>query len=268
MASLLSSPDSEEAWGGLVRDAAYAENAKFAGSKLATVEWLLAEAAPYRFSLKPVSKRIFDALDFCYKQNVDDPETVKLFEKFIARGADPQMCNGALCPLWYAARFQKLAHVKFLLGHGTAAETVNRVQDGYGTTPLGEAVVNGDSAIAGILLDAGAKITHGQYQDDVVSACSEKSSRPAEATRELIGTLKRHGVHISKPNSRITRRGRSTNPSWHVCRSSLRTRVRLEKCEAFSDEDARKTQTYRQIRCAHRHDLAARTERDCEHPCD
>ena len=45
----------EKSWGELVRGAAYAENAKFAGTKLATVEWLLAEGAPYRFSLKPVS---------------------------------------------------------------------------------------------------------------------------------------------------------------------------------------------------------------------
>ncbi len=194
----IAGPDSEESWGMLVRQAAYAENAKFAGSKLATVQWLLAEGAPYRFSLKPVSRRIFDASDFSYRQNVDDPETVKLFELLIAHGADPGKCDGGLCPLWYAARFQKLAHVKFLLSHGVTAETVNRVQDSEHTTPLGEAIERGDAAIAGVLLDAGATITHDEYQDDAVSACLERQLYSPDARPELIETLKRHNVRLSK----------------------------------------------------------------------
>lgn len=74
----IAGPEAEEAWGALVSGAAYAENAKFASSKLATVEWLLAEGAPYRYSLRPASRWIFDAHGFSYRQKIDDPETVKL----------------------------------------------------------------------------------------------------------------------------------------------------------------------------------------------
>jgi hypothetical protein len=188
----------EESWGALVSGAAYAENAKFASSKLATVEWLLAEGAPYRYSLRPASRWIFDAHGFSYRQNIGDPETVKLFELLIARGADPNKCDSAICPLWYATRFQKPAHVRFLLSHGTTVESVNRVDGSLHTTPLSEAIERGDGAIAGALLDAGAVITHGDFQDDVISACIERSSYPPDARRELTGTLKRHRAQLSK----------------------------------------------------------------------
>jgi hypothetical protein len=167
------------------------------GVRLKTVQWLIDEAAPYGYTLRTQSRRFSDPqLYHTSYGNLKDPDTLRLLDLLIAHGVSITGCNedGKFCPLWHTARFQLADAVQFLIAHRAP---LDRVEPDYNTSALGEAIDKQDPAIVKMLLDAGAHITSGERQNDIVSACDRATYQPNPQATEVIRLLKENKVRIT-----------------------------------------------------------------------
>ncbi|MGK5026242.1 ankyrin repeat domain-containing protein [Janthinobacterium sp. RB2R34] len=106
------------------------------------------------FSLKQSRHSFFSVENFSNAfKDIENPVTRQVFDLLVRHGADFQASNTGYL-LWYAARFGKRDHVRFLLAQKVDP---NYVDETWHTTALDEALDKKDQAIMQELSKAGAR---------------------------------------------------------------------------------------------------------------
>jgi hypothetical protein len=163
-------------------------------ARLAAVQWLLGEGAPFGYSLGRKSAafsnpELYQAWG-AYK-DLSDPATQQLLDLLIAHGVDITACDGGRsCPLWVMARFSKVDVVRYLIAHGAP---VNRIDAQENDTALTQAIggTGSDTKVetVKVLLDAGATVNL-EDGGDVIAACDMASRAQDNSSRQVLQLLR------------------------------------------------------------------------------
>ena len=143
----------EQEWTDVVYAPVYSETLS-TEQRLNVLQWVLSRGEPFQFSLKQSGHSFFSVENFSNAlKDIENPGTRKVFDLLVRHGADFKASNAGYL-LWYAARFGKLDHVRFLLAQKVDP---NYVDETWHTTALDEALDKKDQAIMQELSKAGAR---------------------------------------------------------------------------------------------------------------
>jgi hypothetical protein len=190
-------------------------------TRLEAVRWLLAEGAPFGYSLRRKSE-VFSNPELYWKayKDLSNPITRQLLDLLMAHGADINACEGGKsCPLWFMARFGKTDAVRYLLSHGAQ---VDRADTADGSTALSQAIQDGNPATVKVLLDAGATIADNEHRSDIVLACDMLTRIKNDDIRQVLQLLRGAQARAAQDRQEKYTGGRSvSDPEEAECVKSF-----------------------------------------------
>ena len=195
----IASPSSPQTWIDHIELAVRSKNVVRQKEKLKIVSWLLDEGAGNHYTLTPYELSFYiNSFPHGPFAQINDPEMIKLFELLVSHGADINSCGEDICALWMSAHFGKFDHVKFLIVHGAKLDTISKNSE---NSALSEAINHSYVQVAEVLLNAGARISHQPYNDDVIHACWQyNNSSHSDASVAMLNFLKNAKIHMTEKN--------------------------------------------------------------------